>query len=84
MNPVKTLKHLSIKLKALDRKISILTDTAKQSFTTPSFNKPDSSGISPVFQDMIDKVDADVDVQKLYKEWKQDLLIEYFNPRNHK
>lgn len=72
----KFIKFITHKLNNLDRRISILSATARE-FTRGTADN------NLTFKTMLEQ-DSVEDIQKYYKAWQGDLLLDYFNPRNKK
>lgn len=70
------------RFKRLNKKIDILYTTARESMQgTGKETHVLNSNRLDLF---ISRFDNGEDVSRLYKEWKQDLLVKYFDPRNYK
>jgi hypothetical protein len=70
------------RFKRLNKKIDILYITARESVRgngreTNALNKNK-------LESFITRFENGEDTERLYKEWKQDLLVKYFDPRNYK
>jgi hypothetical protein len=68
--PLESIKNVSKKLQLLDKKMEILIITIRDSFRMREDNL------------FLDRDIEDKDIQKEYYNWKQDLLIKYYNPRS--
>ena len=82
-NPVKILDNLIGRLQNFNKKIDILAFTARQSMVNLRWDIAHHANVDDSFRRILDEFDEGTDAIKLYREWKQDLIIDYFNPRRY-